>query len=195
MEIHFDQILLQLINFGIVLFVLVKFLYKPVLKILDQRSEKIDAGLAAAEKNLEEQAKVEELKKKQLTQAEKQASKIIEEAKLEAQHLSKDIVEKLTAITVSALQEVFAQEMGGPSRKKMVRTRSGLLNWCMKNGKNRISSTHVDMDCCKAALHNALYALQAAGWVITEEKKKHGVWPIQWTEDTVVFAEPNGPRD
>lgn len=71
----------QVISFCIVAFALHRFAYKPVLKILEERRQKISQGLADAEKMKQElaaaQVKVQEL----LGQAGAQASKIIEEAR------------------------------------------------------------------------------------------------------------------
>jgi len=63
MEINFFQIIFQIINFTILLLLLKKFLYKPILKILKQRAQKIEEGIEAAEKSIEERDKLEELKK------------------------------------------------------------------------------------------------------------------------------------
>lgn len=92
MEIQLTQVLLQALNFGLLLFVMAKFLYKPILKILDERANKISEGLQAAEKNLEEKSKIEELKQDELTKAQKKASEILEEATLQAKALQRDIV-------------------------------------------------------------------------------------------------------
>jgi len=94
MEIHFSQLLFQFLNFGLLLFVLTKFLYKPILKILDQRAEKIDAGLLAAQKSLEAQCKLEELKKATLVKAELESQKIIESAKNEADKIGRELIAK-----------------------------------------------------------------------------------------------------
>ena len=92
MEIDFNQILLQILNFLIVLFVLKKFLYKPVLKILDERAEKINEGLNAAEKSLKAQTQIEEQKKEEIVSAQREAAKILDEARKEAENLKSDIL-------------------------------------------------------------------------------------------------------
>jgi F-type H+-transporting ATPase subunit b len=94
MEIHFSQILFQIVNFGLLLFLLTKLMYKPILKILDQRAEKIDEGLLAAQQNLEEKARIEEHKKSELKKAEVEAAKIMDEAKTEAKIAAKSIIDE-----------------------------------------------------------------------------------------------------
>lgn len=80
MDIQIPQILFQMINFGVVLGALSYLLYKPVLKVLDERATRIEEGQKAAEKALAEQSNIEELKKQVKQNAEKQAAQILEEA-------------------------------------------------------------------------------------------------------------------
>ena len=84
MEIQWMQILFQIINFGLIMFVLVKFLYHPVSRVLEERSEKIKAGMLAAEKNLAEKAKFEVEVKAEIAKAKKEGSQIIAESKKKA---------------------------------------------------------------------------------------------------------------
>ncbi len=97
MEINFGQIILQAINFGLLVFLLTKFLYRPVVKLLEDRTKKIDDGLQAAEANLVERAKIEELKGKELIKAEKEAAALLEQAKDQAQTTGKKLVEEAKA--------------------------------------------------------------------------------------------------
>jgi F-type H+-transporting ATPase subunit b len=92
MEIQLYQLLFQFINFGVILFFLSMFLYKPILNILDQRAERIDQGLLAAQKNLEEKARIEILKTTILANAEKEATSIVEQAKNDAQKLTEKML-------------------------------------------------------------------------------------------------------
>ncbi len=82
----------QLINFSIILFVLHRFAYKPVLAMLEKRTKKIEKGLAdaeAAQKKCEEMAQKEQAV---LTEAKKQAKDIIDKAHVQAQSNRDDII-------------------------------------------------------------------------------------------------------
>ena len=94
MEINVQQFLLQIVNFSIIFFVLAKFVYKPVLKILDERAKKVADGLNAAEKSIQEQILMEETKQKELVKTQKEVASILEEANKKAIVLSKSIVEE-----------------------------------------------------------------------------------------------------
>ncbi len=47
--VNWKLLLIQLVNFGVLLSVLTYFLYKPVLRIIDERQRKIAEGVATAE--------------------------------------------------------------------------------------------------------------------------------------------------
>ena len=76
MEIHWYQLLFQIINFAVLVFILKKFLYKPILTIIDQRNKKIQDSIKAAEKTLEEKEKIEQIKKKAMKQLKKKQSEL-----------------------------------------------------------------------------------------------------------------------
>ncbi len=94
MNINILQILFQIVNFSILLFLLKKYLYRPILKVLEQRARKIQEGLEAAEKSILEREKLEHDKKKLAIEAEKDAHKILEGARIRAQKMEKDFLEK-----------------------------------------------------------------------------------------------------
>jgi len=103
MSIKWYQLLFQIINFGILVFVMNKFLYKPIVSIIKQRNKKIQDSISAAERNLKDREKIEILKKKVVEEAEKQAVKIVEAAKSEADKSGKEIIQ---AAKTEAEQEV-----------------------------------------------------------------------------------------
>ena len=58
MELY--TIIAQLINFSVLLFILNKFLYKPVLKTMDKRREDIKNKIEETQNKLEESDKLKE---------------------------------------------------------------------------------------------------------------------------------------
>lgn len=74
----------QCISFAIVAFLLHRFAYKPVLKMLDERKERIAESLANAEKIKQELAKTEEARQEVLAKANAEAVRMIEEARAAA---------------------------------------------------------------------------------------------------------------
>lgn len=94
MDIQIPQILFQIINFGVVFGALTYFLYRPIQKILEERAQRIEEGQVAAQANLTEKQKIEELKKQSKKEAEKQAAQILDEARKDAQKTSQELVAK-----------------------------------------------------------------------------------------------------
>jgi F-type H+-transporting ATPase subunit b len=90
--INLTYLIGQIINFGILLFVLTKFLYKPILKILDERAKKIAQGLKAAEENIQQKEKMDATKKEQMMQTRAEVEKILAQAKQEAKSLKEQMV-------------------------------------------------------------------------------------------------------
>lgn len=80
-------LLAQIVNFLIILFVLKKFFYKPIVKMLDDRKKKIEESLKNADA-IEEQLKATEEKSALiLDTAHQNAEDILAEAKTEAQRI------------------------------------------------------------------------------------------------------------
>jgi F-type H+-transporting ATPase subunit b len=81
----------QIINFLILLWVLHKFAYGPVIKMLDNRTKKIEKGLKDAEESHKKLAEISEKEQVVLVEARKQAQEIIkkseESASLQAQEI------------------------------------------------------------------------------------------------------------
>ena len=79
--INLPGLITQIISFLILLFVLSKLLYKPVIKMLDERAERIKTSLSAAEKANEDAALSAEKIEKELISARQEGQKIIDQAK------------------------------------------------------------------------------------------------------------------
>ncbi len=82
--IQWPKLIAQVINFAIVMFVLWKWAYKPVLKMLELRREKEAESVTNADKIKAELAATEAKRQEVLNQANEQANKLIEEARAAA---------------------------------------------------------------------------------------------------------------
>src|ERR1700722_18214085 len=92
--IYWPKLIAQTINFGIVLFVLWKFAYRPVLAMLQQRRDKIAESMANAEKIKTELAQTEVAREEILSKANTQANKLIEEARAAAARVQEQETQK-----------------------------------------------------------------------------------------------------
>jgi len=114
MDIEIKQVLLQLLNFGILVVVLGKFMFQPILKILDTRSKKIADGMAAAEKSIKEAAELEKKQAEKMAEASKKAAGIIAEAKAESKKLGSQLIEEAKVASARELEkqkELFHKEL------------------------------------------------------------------------------------
>ena len=85
--VDWPHFIAQVLSFGIVTFLLHRFAYKPILKVLEERRQRIEEGLANAERIKAEVAKTEVQRQEILTQANAQANKLIEEGRAAAERL------------------------------------------------------------------------------------------------------------
>lgn len=92
MDIQIPQIIFQIINFSVVLGALTYLLYKPVLKLLEERRERIAAAQKAAEETLQERSRISEIEKEITDKAEQKAAEIIESARENAKAAEKRIL-------------------------------------------------------------------------------------------------------
>lgn len=84
----------QFVNFAILIFVLWKFAYKPVFKILKERREKIEKGINDSEKSTKRLEEAESEKNEIISEARRQSNELIEEAKGKADIRYQEIIAK-----------------------------------------------------------------------------------------------------
>lgn len=99
----------QIINFLILLFLLKKFLYGPILKILDERKKKIAESIANAEQIKQELMETQAAREKKLEQAAREAEKIIEEAVISANQIIDEAHQKAQADIAKMIAKSEAQ--------------------------------------------------------------------------------------
>ena len=91
-HIETSLILAQFVNFAIVLLVLWKFAYKPILKTLNDRTKKIEKGVKDAETASKKLSEMTEKEKEVLVNARKEAQEIIKKSENEAKKNADDIM-------------------------------------------------------------------------------------------------------
>ena len=118
------SIVIHAINFLILLFVLQRFLFKPVMAMLDERSQKIRESVEAAERARQESARADQARDEALREARRQADEIVnratqegqrivaearERAQEEAQGIINRAEQEASAERLQAMQELRAQ--------------------------------------------------------------------------------------
>lgn len=118
MDIQLAQIIFQIINFGLVVFVLTRFIYKPVLKLLNERKAKVAEAAKASNEILREKEDLEKVKADTLLKANQNAKKIETEIKNEAQKSAKELIEK-NKKDLSLKEAKFADELAKLKKEKL----------------------------------------------------------------------------
>lgn len=102
-------IIIQLINFGILMVALGYFLYKPILRVLKEREEKIAQGLQDAEAAAQAKAEAGAEKQAILTGAHHEASEVAKRAKAAADTTAAEIVAAAQAKAGTVLADAEAK--------------------------------------------------------------------------------------
>ena len=104
----------QAVNFILLLVILQKIGYKPILKMLNDRTEKIEKSLKQAKKIEEELKNTEETKIVEIKKAKLESQEIIKEANELAEKKSLEMIERTKAktqdIVISAKQEIQTEK-------------------------------------------------------------------------------------
>lgn len=103
-------LLAQVINFLILFFVLRKFLYAPILKILAERRERIAKGLEQARESEVILAQAKKTREQEIHQAHQEAQSIIKQATDTASSIVQEAQDK-TKAEVKAMMVAFQQEL------------------------------------------------------------------------------------
>lgn len=90
--IQTQAIVMQMINFVILFAVLAKFLYKPILKMLENRKLEIAKGVELTEKMKVEEEKLAQKRNKLMDEGRAEAHQLLTEAKAQSKEEEKSIV-------------------------------------------------------------------------------------------------------
>ena len=102
--VEWELLLVNIVNFGVLLLGLTYLLYKPVVKALDERSAKIEKGLKDA-KLAEEKLQESESEKMQIiSQAKKEAQESVAQAKDLAKKEADKILQEAQAKSLTTLE-------------------------------------------------------------------------------------------
>jgi F-type H+-transporting ATPase subunit b len=153
-HIDIKLIIAQAVNFGIVLFVLWKFAYKPVLKTLNDRSSKIEKGIKDAEKAGKKLAETEEKEKEVLSNARKEAQVIIAKAENTAKKSQQDLenVAKVQADKIITTAKAQIEE----EKQKMIKEVKAEIGDLVVSATEKIIGEKMDKNKDKELINRAI---------------------------------------
>ena len=103
--LDYKLIIAQIVNFVLLLIILQRLAYKPVLKMLKERSDKIEKSLRQAKRIEEELKNTEETKITEIKKARKEAGEIIKEAYETSEQKTQETLEKTKAKTQEIVEK------------------------------------------------------------------------------------------
>ena len=145
-HIDIKLIIAQLVNFAIVLFVLKRYAYGPMMKLMNERSEKIEKGIADAEESQKRLAEITQKEKEVLVEARKTAQEIVAKAEAVAAANKEEIVveakaqaEKILADSAKKIElekNQMMQEVKGQIAELVVAATGKLIDEKMTSDKD-----------------------------------------------------------
>lgn len=110
--IDWRLLLVQAVNFGVLLLVLTYFLYKPLLRIIDERREKVSEGVRTAEEASRKLADAKVESDVLVGSAAREAEELVAQARSRADGVGSEIVKDAEARARSVMKdaEVRAEE-------------------------------------------------------------------------------------
>jgi F-type H+-transporting ATPase subunit b len=123
-------LLAQFINFAILIWVLWRYAYKPVFKILDDRKSKVEKGLDDAEKAALNLKEAEEEKKKIILEARQEAIRVLEQAHLKGEERQQEIIKK-AELEIGAIMEKERAKISAEKANSLAELKGELSNLVM----------------------------------------------------------------
>lgn len=107
--IDWKLLLIQMINFGILLALLTKFLYRPLMNIIDERQKKIAEGVRSAEAADQRLAAAKEEGDSIVGDAAKQAEGLVASARMRADAVGNDMMKDAQAKAEAVVADAKAR--------------------------------------------------------------------------------------
>jgi F-type H+-transporting ATPase subunit b len=116
--VDWSHLLAQIVSFCIVCFILYRFAYRPVLKMLEVRRQQIALGMANAQRIEAELARTEAQRQEVMAQVNAQATRFIEEARVAAARLQAQETQKAIAAAEQIMSK--AREAAARDHERML---------------------------------------------------------------------------
>ena len=101
--IEWKVLLAQIVNFTVLLFILKKFAYKPILKVLNDRQKRIEEAINRSKSVDKRMAEIETLKEKVLDEARRESEAIIKKAEEAALRVKESVLKEAHSVSEKLL--------------------------------------------------------------------------------------------
>lgn len=152
--IDFRSLVLQIINFAILLLLLKKFAYKPILDILDKRYKKVEESLKNAKEIEHLKVSLEKEKETILKEAHAKAQGILEQSKKQASEILVTAEQKATERDQQLLAAANAKIANETEqvRRSLLSEASAFIAKTTEKVLNRKMNTATDQELIKEAI-------------------------------------------
>lgn len=110
MSINWFEIAAQIVNFFLILFILQKLLYKPVLKAMAERQKKTLQAQVEADKKMDKAIKLIDQYERRISDIEKEKRSILDDAKNQANEIKESLLEKYM-VEAEAKRKAYLKEI------------------------------------------------------------------------------------
>lgn len=127
--VNWKLLLAQAVNFFVLFWILKRFVYSPVLGMIEKRRKEIKEGLEAAEASQKRLAEADAEKQTILTQANQESLEIVSRSEIKAKEREQEILEqaqkKVEAVVLEAKQKIREEQL--KTEEEILRESRGLL--------------------------------------------------------------------
>jgi len=157
---HIDWKLLiaQLINFAVVLSVLYFFAIKPLMKLMKERTSKIEKGLEDAKINVEKLEKTEQEYQQTMSRANKETQEMINQAKKEAQEKRNEMIEK--AKNEVGILLIKGKKQLENEKQKIIQEAKGEISNLIVSATKKVLSGTIDTKIDSRLVENSVKELE-----------------------------------
>ncbi len=140
--LNWKILLAQLVNFGLLIWILHRYGYGPIIKFIDERRKKIEGGLENARLVEEKMEKAKETEKEIIVSAKKEAQKIVSSSTEVAQKNQEEIIKKAEEESQRILQS--SQKKALQEKERIIGEAKGEVAGLVMLATEKIISKNVD---------------------------------------------------
>jgi len=155
------SLLWQLVAFGILLYVLHRFMYRPTLKMLDARAERVRQGAAQAEEARRQSEAARREYERMVEEARKQGQHLVAEATKAADKTRRDIEDEARQ-EASRLLEEARQQVETERRQALAALRDDIVDLSIE-ATRRVLQQQIDEDTQRRLIDRYLRAERGDG--------------------------------
>jgi len=156
MSINWFEIVAQIINFFLILFILQKLLYKPVLKAMKERERRTLEGQVEADEKMRDAKELVDVYEKKIADIEKEKRDILDDAKKQADAIKENLLVKYKD-EAEGKRKAYLKEIEDEKNDFTVNLRKNLGASAIKIASHvlaSISSKELEQEVFLAFIHN-----------------------------------------